>query len=83
MSDSKVNPSFTDVKIGDLYYTGMIFSLGGHTWAYISTVLDMEDISTRFGKPDRIVTVRVETNAGKVIDTSKKIWVSQLLQGLV
>ena len=83
MNDIKINPSYVDVKLGDQYCTGMIFNLGKHTWAYISTVLDVEDISTRFGKPDRIVSVQIVTNNGKVIDASKKIWVSQLLQGLV
>ena len=83
MKDHKTNPSFSDVRIGDVFTSNQIFSAGGHYWFYISTVINMEDVSTRFGKPDRIVSVRTVTNDGKVVDTNKKIWVSQLLQGLV
>jgi hypothetical protein len=83
MSCNKVNPSYLEVCVGDVFASNQIFSAFGRNWFYISTVIGLEDVSTRFGKPDRIVTVRTATNEGKVIDTSKKIWVSQLLKGMV
>ncbi len=83
MNTNKVNPSYLEVCVGDVFTSNQIFHAIGRHWFYVSTVIGLEDVSTRFGKPDRIVTVRTATNEGKVIDTSKKIWVSQLLQGLV
>jgi hypothetical protein len=49
----------------------------------------MLPIQKRFGKDDRIVTVKVETydmeqeKMRSVVDHKKQIWVSQLLKGLV
>jgi hypothetical protein len=84
MTDTpSLNPSYLDVKIGDQYSSGQIFILGKQVWSYISTVINIQDVSTRFGKPDRIVTVKTVTPCGNVIDERKAIWVSQLLQGLV
>jgi hypothetical protein len=73
------NPSYEDVKIGDVYTSESAF-----TSVYVSTVLKVEPISNRFGKPDRIVSVKIQTwPDGNVIDHNKKIWVSQLLKGSV
>lgn len=77
-----LNPSYDTVKVGDTY-------LGGHSgtfaagFMYVSTVLAVGEIGTRFGNPDRIVTVRIESSRGTLVDASKNIWVSQLLRGLV
>ena len=83
------NPSYIDVKVGDKYVGKDIHRFGNITWVYVSTVLEMLPIQKRFGKDDRIVTVKVETydmEQGKmrsVVDHKKQIWVSQLLKGLV
>ena len=79
---SNLNPTYTEVAVGDKFITGHsgTLSLG---FFYISEVLDMEPISTRFGKPDRVVKVRVTTNTGTLVDHSKLIWVGQLRAGLV
>lgn len=83
-NEPATNPSYIDVKVGDKYV-----SFKSDTLTYVSTVLEVDSVSKRFGKDDRIVTVRVETydlEQGKtrsVIDNKKKIWVSQLLKGLV
>ena len=78
----KVNPTHVDVKVGDTYASS-IHTFDGRSWFYVSTVLDMEDVSTRFGREDRIVRVCVRTNEGTIIDHSKMLWVSQLRAGLV
>ena len=77
-----LNPSYDQVQIGDQYMGGNsgTFTAG---FMYISTVLSVDEIGTRFGNPDRIVTVRVESTRGTLVDASKQIWVSQLLRGLV
>lgn len=82
------NPSYKDVKVGDKYISKDIMRFGDTTWVYVSTVLEVEPISKRFGEDDRVVSVKVEsynlqTGETKTIDDKKKIWVSQLLQGLV
>ena len=77
-----VNPTFDTVAVGDQFISD-IRTFGGRGWLYISTVLAVDPISKRFGKDDRIVRVRTVTSDGTVVDDSKSIWVSQLLQGLV
>jgi hypothetical protein len=78
----QINPTFDTVVVGDQFRSG-ISTFGDRGWFYISTVLAVDPISKRFGKDDRIVRVRVETNEGLVTEHSKLIWVSQLRQGLV
>jgi predicted HAD superfamily phosphohydrolase YqeG len=76
------NPTYDTVAVGD-QFTSDISTAGGRGWFYISTVLAVDPVSQRFGKDDRIVRVRVQTNDGTVVDNSKLMWVSQLRQGLV
>jgi hypothetical protein len=88
-NEPATNPSYIDVKVGDKYVGENIHRFGNYVWVYVSTVLEVDSVSKRFGKDDRIVTVRVETydlEQGKmrsVVDHKKQIWVSQLLKGLV
>jgi hypothetical protein len=88
VNEPVTNPSFQDVKVGDVYFSRDIHRFGDSLWIYVSTVLEVEPISKRFGKDDRIVAVKVEsqdlqTGDRKTVDGKKKIWVSQLLKGLV
>jgi hypothetical protein len=89
VNEPATNPSYIDVKVGDKYVGKDIHRFGNITWVYISTVLEMLPIQKRFGKDDRIVTVKVETydmeqeKMRSVVDHKKQIWVSQLLKGLV
>lgn len=76
-----LNSTYDKVTVND-EYVSRLSSFGGRKWFYISKVLAINPISTRFGKPDRIVNVEVRTHEGNVIDANKPIWVSQLLQGL-
>ena len=88
-NEPATNPSYIDVKVGDRYVGKNIHRFGNVTWVYVSTVLEMLPIQKRFGKDDRVVTVRVETydieqaKMRSVVDNKKQIWVSQLLKGLV
>jgi hypothetical protein len=88
-NEPATNPSYIDVKVGDRYVGKNIHRVGNVTWVYVSTVLAVGPVEKRFGKDDKVVTVRVETydmEQGKmrsVVDNKKQIWVSQLLQGLV
>ena len=78
------NPSYKDVKIGDWY-----ISHGAFVDTYISTVLEVEPIENRFSKPDRVVAVKIQVydmdteTPTRTIVERKKMWVSQLLKGLV
>ena len=88
INEPATNPSYVDVKIGDIYISKDFHRFGDSLWVYVSTVLDVEPISKRFGKDDRIVSVKIETQdlqtaERKTVDEKKKIWVSQLLKGLV
>ena len=76
------NPSYETVAVGDTFSSGLQ-SMGDSVWGYKSLVLATGPIETRFGKPDRVVTVKIQSTSGNVIDNSKRIWVSQLLKGLV
>ncbi len=78
-----MDPKFlNDIEVGHKFSTTPIWKYG-RVMYYVSTVLDMEPISTRFGKPDRILTVQIEADDGYVVDSSTKRWASQLQQGLV
>ncbi len=88
INEPATNPSYQNVKVGDVYVSKDLYNFGGKVWVYISTVLELEPISKRFSKDDRVVSVKVETQdlqtgERKTVDHKKKIWVSQLLQGLV
>lgn len=76
------NPTFDAVQVGDKFIGGNTATLR-HNFFYISQVIDVQPVSTRFGKPDRVVKVRTVSSNGTVVDHSKLIWVSQLRQGLV
>ena len=88
INEPATNPSYQNVKVGDVYVSKDLHNFGGKLWVYISTVLEVEPISKRFGKDDRVVSVKIETQdlqtaERKTVDEKKKIWVSQLLKGLV
>ena len=68
-----------NIQIGDIFHGNDVSTFNGRHWVKIYEILDMEPISLRFGKPDRIVTVKItSSDTGNIIDYSVKIWVSQL-----
>lgn len=77
------NPNYLDVKVGDTFTSSLRKGWYGDAFFYVSTVLSLEDVSKRFGKPDRVVKVKVATSDGTLVDNTKSIWVSQLLEGCV
>jgi hypothetical protein len=89
LNEPAINPPYMDVKKGDQYVSRDVNRSGNHIWVYVSTVLEVGPIEKRFGKDDRVVTVKIEAydlQQGKItntVDDKKKIWVSQLLKGLV
>ena len=81
------NPTLEQVEKGDKFIGGNLDTLLAG-FAYESVVLDAEDIRRRFGKDDRIVTVRIRSvdldgNERHVVDHKKQIWWSDLSKGLV
>lgn len=68
------------IKVGDTIIGHNVYRFGDHVWLQKATVLAVEPMSTRFGKPDRIVRVRIETTAGRLVDKSTLRWFSQLCQ---
>lgn len=76
------NPSLHDVQVGDEFTSGLS-TFAGRGWLYVSTVLAVSELSTRFNKPDRVLTVKTVSTSGTIIDHSKQIWWSQLNAGLV
>lgn len=89
VNEPVINPSHQDVKVGDRYVSRDIHRFGNSTWVYVSTVLEVGPIEKRFSKDDRVVTVKIEAydlqkgEVTNVVDHKKRIWVSQLLKGLV
>ena len=80
----QVNPTYDKVQVGDLYTSGLGVRDNKSFWYYTSVVQSVQPVSKRFGKDDRIVNVQITSMVtGKVIDTGKDIWVSQLLKGLI
>ena len=79
-----LNPGATleNVRVGDVFMSSFNRA-GEYTWWNESEVLEVGKMETRFGKPDRVLTVKIVTNSGRVIDKKKQIWFSQLRKGLV
>jgi hypothetical protein len=82
------NPALASVVPGDIFTSG-IKTFGNDRWVYKSTVLEIGELTKRFGEPDRILTVRIhahELNASeesRVVVAQKKIWWSDCNNGLI
>lgn len=68
-----VNPAMEDVQVGDVYLNKLTYANGGFSYVYI--VREVEPIGTRFGKPNRVVTVDVYTTNDNFIERTKR-WVT-------
>ena len=68
-----VNPSMENVQVGDVYLNGMTRTF--YAYSYIYVVRSVEPMSTRFGLPNRIVTVDVYTTNDNYIERTKR-WVT-------
>jgi hypothetical protein len=67
----------TNYKVGDKFIGKDIYRSGGRTWMHVYDVLDVEDLP-RFGKPDQLLTVKITTTDGDVVDQKTKRWSSQI-----
>lgn len=82
------NPSLALVVPGDIFTSG-IKSLGNSRWVYKSTVLEIGELTKRFGEPDRILTVQIRAHEldaddeSRIVVASKKIWWSDCSGGLI
>ena len=64
-------------KVGDVIRGKDIYQFGGHAWMHLYEVLAVEDLP-RFGKPDQLLTVKITTTNGVVVDHKVKRWTGQL-----
>jgi hypothetical protein len=55
-----------------------VFRFAQDSWMHVYHVLDVEPMTLRFGKPNRILTVRIETTNGHIVDYTTKRWFTQL-----
>lgn len=65
-------------KVGDTIMGTDIYSFGGESWVHVFTVLETPEALDRFGKPNLLLTVRIETSRGCVTDHKTKRWADQL-----
>lgn len=54
-----------------------VYRFGGDTWKNVYEVLAVEN-ANRFGKPDQLLTVKITTTNGFVVDHKVKRWSGQL-----
>ena len=73
LSLGAVNPAMEAVQVGDVYLDGQTYANGAFSYVYL--VRAVEPMSTRFGKPNRIVTVDVYTTNNTYIERTKR-WVT-------
>jgi hypothetical protein len=65
------------IKVGDTITGKYIYTFGGSSWFRLYNVLEVED-SARFGKPNQLLTVKITTSYGTVVDEKTKMWANQL-----
>jgi len=54
-----------------------VYRFGGDTWMNVYEVLAIEN-ANRFGKPDQLLTVKITTTNGFVVDHKVRRWSGQL-----
>lgn len=64
-------------KVGDIVMGKDVYRFGGNTWMNLYEVLAVEN-ANRFGKPDQLLTVKITTTNGAVVDHKVKRWSGQL-----
>lgn len=65
-------------KVGDAILGSDIYSFGGESWVHVFTILETPEALLRFGKPNLLLTVRIESSRGTVIDHKTVRWADQL-----
>ena len=64
-------------KVGDMVMGKDVYRFGASTWMHIYEVLAVEDLP-RFGKPDQLLTVKIPTTNGHIVDHKVKRWTGQI-----
>lgn len=64
-------------KVGDMVMGEDVYWCGGNAWKNVYEVLAVEN-ANRFGKPDQLLTVKITTTDGFVVDHKVKRWSGQL-----
>jgi len=64
-------------KVGDMVMGKDVYRFGGDTWMNVYEVLAIEN-ANRFGKPDQLLTVKITTTNGFVVDHKVRRWSGQL-----
>ena len=67
----------TTYKVGDKVIGKDVYRFGDNTWMHVYDVLAVEDLP-RFDKPDQLLTVKITTTTGHVVDHKVKRWTGQL-----
>jgi hypothetical protein len=70
----KINPV---MNIGDIIAGKEIYSFQGSTWINLYEILGIEE-KNRFGKPAKLLCVKITTSQGKVVDEKTYRWDTQL-----
>jgi len=70
LSLGTVNPTMENVQVGDALMNDLTYANGAFRYVYI--VRAVEPMGTRFGKPNRIVTVDVYTTNNMYIERTKR-----------
>jgi hypothetical protein len=77
ISTMKNTKNTTSYKVGDTILGNDVYRFGGSTWMYIYEVLAVEN-KPRFGKPDQLLTVKITTTEGAIVDKQTKRWSGQI-----
>lgn len=64
-------------KIGDMVMGKRVHQFGTTTWMNVYEILAVEN-ANRFSKPDQLLTVKITTTNGKLVEDKTKRWTDQL-----
>lgn len=64
-------------KVGDTIMGKDVYRFGDVTWMHVYEVLAVENLP-RFGKPDQLLTVKITTTDGSIVDDKVKRWTGQI-----
>jgi hypothetical protein len=67
------------VKVGDTILGGEVYRFGRENWMHVYHVLNVGPMKLRFGKPNRILDIRIETTQGTIVDANTSRWFTQLI----
>ena len=68
---------FSVMNIGDIIAGKHTYSFQGSTWINLYEILGIEE-KNRFGKPEKLLCVKITTSEGGVVDEKPYRWSTQL-----